>query len=556
VANLEMVNKWSKLFPKATINSVKYLIDGSETFKAIVGAIVSANTEGDYIYISGWMLDIEFPLIQGDRNTTLLKLLENVSKKSQNKVEIRVLIWDTFILDYRKMNSKNIPKLNNLETTKAFVDNYTYTSESTKKEISKLVPTLSDLIKKLSPYISSSYVREEVEDYARKKFKKDIDILEILEETFAVMNSKNVGSHHEKIIIVKNSSGLVAFCGGIDINENRFDSLHDTHLRIQGPEAHQILNKFIKRWNNHSLAQQHRLTGENDKIPIILNPTVGEDTLYTQVVGTYNSQNGQDKDRSLKESYLKIIDNAVSNIYIEDQYLVNLDVAKSLNKKIREPFFHSLIIVIQDSRETDDIFIPNKKRSEFINVLNQDLSLAQKNKIFLLMIDKDRANSSHFHSSMHAKTLIVDDEIAIIGSGNVTQRSFTHDSETSAVIFNIESTNKNNFAYKLREETWKEFCNSFSRKRVVISWDNFPRFIYENERNTFLSNYIESIDDLDTRIADFLKQISVPNTIAIAYLYKDDLPKALATASVINNPIVIQNIFELIWQNVIDPTAK
>jgi hypothetical protein len=70
---------------------------------------------------------------------------------------------------------------------------------------------------------------------------------------------------------------------------------------------------------------------------------------YARTVGTYNSPNGKDKDRSLKEAYLKIIDNAETYIYIEDQYLVNLDVAHILNKKIKEPGFQRLIFAIQDS---------------------------------------------------------------------------------------------------------------------------------------------------------------------------------------------------------------
>ena len=39
-----------------------------------------------------------------------------------------------------------------------------------------------------------------------------------------------------------------------------------------------------------------------------------------------------------------------------------------------------------------------------------------------------------FHESVHSKVIVIDDEVAIIGSGNCNRRSLTWDSETSMVI--------------------------------------------------------------------------------------------------------------------------
>jgi phosphatidylserine/phosphatidylglycerophosphate/cardiolipin synthase-like enzyme len=75
------------------------------------------------------------------------------------------------------------------------------------------------------------------------------------------------GSHHQKILIVKGSQGLIAFCGGIDIVANRVvntgggssggssggggSPLHDVHCRIVGPAAHDLLRIFLERWQDH-----------------------------------------------------------------------------------------------------------------------------------------------------------------------------------------------------------------------------------------------------------------------------------------------------------------
>ena len=170
----------------------------------------------------------------------------------------------------------------------------------------------------------------------------------ILYRLLTLINQQTIGAHHEKLVIVKGNEGLIAFCGGIDFNKNRvistvdwpeagvfksksvkrafrFPYYHDNACRLQGPAAYDVLQKFKKRWNNHPVANKERLLGSNEAKPkerVAPYP-------YTKVVGTYNSPDGRDKDRSLQEAYLKIIENAESYIYIEDQYLVNLDVARA-----------------------------------------------------------------------------------------------------------------------------------------------------------------------------------------------------------------------------------
>ncbi|MDQ3880901.1 MAG: hypothetical protein M3295_07510, partial [Chloroflexota bacterium] len=92
------------------------------------------------------------------------------------------------------------------------------------------------------------------------------------------MNAPNVGAHHEKVVIVKNSKGLVGFCGGIDFNSGRvmveingrthwFSSVHDNACRLEGPAAHELLQRFKRRWRHHPIASRTALGGENEPKP-------------------------------------------------------------------------------------------------------------------------------------------------------------------------------------------------------------------------------------------------------------------------------------------------
>jgi phosphatidylserine/phosphatidylglycerophosphate/cardiolipin synthase-like enzyme len=61
----------------------------------------------------------------------------------------------------------------------------------------------------------------------------------------------NLGSHHQKVLIVNGNKGLISFCGGLDINKDRLYSigngspLHDVHCKIIGPSAFDLLVTFI-----------------------------------------------------------------------------------------------------------------------------------------------------------------------------------------------------------------------------------------------------------------------------------------------------------------------
>lgn len=168
------------------------------------------------------------------------------------------------------------------------------------------------------------------------------------------------------------------------------------------------------------------------------------------------------------------------------------------------------------------------------------------------MINDDKAKSSQFHPGIHAKTLIVDDELAVIGSANVNQRSFTHDSETSLIIFNKKYNYwRDNFAYKFRQRIWNEFI--LKEVFPTIGWEAFARYIETNDRFYYLRTYVNNIEDLDKRISSKIKSNSVLLTYGISELFKRNLKTAVLAVSILNSPVAIKQVFDVIWENIIDP---
>ena len=541
-----MASRWAKIIPGATGNKADFLVDGTAAFKSIYDAIKTANKDGHYIYVMGWMLDAGMELIKGDPGSAFIKLLEDAAKKG---AEVRILVWDNPIPNayppesYIQMNRNYIPMLNKLPNTFAFIDDNTFATAATQKFLSQAVPHILKQVMKFQTIF------------------KELDLFFTILKYAA---TKNVGSHHDKVIIVKGEKGLISHCGGIDININRFEwyqkqrcsfhkdthsAYHDTHIRVEGPAAYDILQKFIKRWDYHPTAKSKTLKGRSETKPKEIK-TGGFH--WAKTVGTYNDPSGKDRDRSLKDAYLEILRNAQKYVYIEDQYLVSLDVAKELNKRIKDPNFVCVVIVTQDCAETTDILIPLRRRSEFYKELIKAASAAEQAKVGIFIVDMVNGKKNGWHTGVHAKTLIVDDELAIIGSANVNQRSFTNDSETSVIVFD-DPEHKTMFAKALRIAIWKEFIRVAVAPKGYENWFTFMYLVKNVPGFSILLDLTKTPqqEDLDEKIIAMIKKSGVIAPIVVGGLTGNNLQQTTAVLS----PITLRMIFDMFWENVVDPEA-
>ena len=249
---------------------------------------------------------------------------------------------------------------------------------------------------------------------------------------------------------------MIAFCGGIDINPNRIkddaqatksEILHDVHCELRGHAAWELLQRFMDRWENYkrgktpyvnpySLLPLRGLT-EPEPGPLNTDPSAA----YARVFHTYNhpSDPGK-KNRSIRDNLKTAIMNAKESVYLEDQYVISLEIATWLNLKLKEPGFKSVGILTQDDDYArGDLLFPKDMRKKFIDLLCKDLDPATiKQKVFIEILDPEGKpfNRHQVHSKMYIIDGQTDDPLAIIGSANCSSRSMTHDTETSAFIFN------------------------------------------------------------------------------------------------------------------------
>jgi phosphatidylserine/phosphatidylglycerophosphate/cardiolipin synthase-like enzyme len=401
-------------------NRVIHLIRGRSTFDAMLAALSTATAPGHFIFLLGWWLSDDFVFAGA---TTIRQLFTRASARG---VAIRAMLWQqkSFggVVGFPTQNQAEVAHINALPTGAAILDN-------------RLL---------------------------------------------------NFGAHHQKVLIVNGEQGLIAFCGGIDLNPDRirtvttgtFSSggvgspMHDVHCQIGGPASFDLFELFSQRWNDHP--DHVALDRAKGPLPPATAPApIPSGHEFVQLGRTYGNGNahfGIDSDRfgtrprgytflrgrtgeqTVKRMIIHAIGQARQFIYLEDQYLVSLEIRDALMRAL--PNLAHLTILIPDG-SISDLPQGNFRRREFIAPLRA--AGGAKVRVFHPFPPRDP------FGYVHAKTWMFDDEYAIIGSANVNRRGYTHDSEVDAGVVGAGDGLGLRFAHRLRVELWATHLNVAQR---------------------------------------------------------------------------------------------
>ncbi|WP_068156429.1 phospholipase D family protein [Rhodococcus phenolicus] len=278
----------------------------------------------------------------------------------------------------------------------------------------------------------------------------------------------SLGSHHQKFVVVRYADAHtqdVAFVGGIDLARARRDDAdhygdpmsrpfppeygetpawHDAQLQIHGPAVRDIEDVFRERWEDpaalsrlpwHALPDILRgLTRAPSELPAPAPPPAPCGTCSVQLLRTYPRRRpaypfARDGERSAARAYAKVLHRARSLVYVEDQYLWSVDVARVFAEALRrEPRLRMVAVVPKFLDDDSPITIPSALlgHSSALETIRE----AGGDRVLVLDPENDRGIPVYVHS----KVCIVDDTWAAVGSDNFNRRSWTHDSELTAAV--------------------------------------------------------------------------------------------------------------------------
>ena len=244
--------------------------------------------------------------------------------------------------------------------------------------------------------------------------------------------------NHRKIIVVDGATGFV---GGINVSDKYINSggdlfWRDTHLRLEGPAVSSLQYIFMGDWNYCS---SQTLEADIDFFPF---PEKTEPRGKKIVQIAFS---GPDSDSPLiQHSIAQTISSAKEEVLITTPYFIP-----------GESLIDALLIASWSGVKVK-ILVPEKSDSNLVNFA------ARSN--YKLLLNAGVEIYTYYKGFVHAKTLVADKQLAMVGTANMDIRSFDLNFEVNALIYNTET------AIELSHAFYEDL--KYANKIDPLAWKN------------------------------------------------------------------------------------
>lgn len=254
------------------------------------------------------------------------------------------------------------------------------------------------------------------------------------------MNYRN----HRKIIVV---DGTIGYIGGINvsdkyINKDKEDKLYwrDTHLKIVGSSVFNLQTIFLADWNFCA----------NQKIRYSSNyfPEKSETEHYGNHLVQIVSSGPDSKYPKIKYTLIQAILSAEKEICITTPYFIP---DKSFLEAINIAALSGIEVKLLVPTRSDSFIVNTTSQSNFQELLDVGVKIYSYDKGFI-----------------HAKTMVCDQKVAIIGTANFDNRSFDLNFEINAIVYDEQ------IATEISNLFEKDI--SFSTQILAEEWSKRPLF--------------------------------------------------------------------------------
>lgn len=250
--------------------------------------------------------------------------------------------------------------------------------------------------------------------------------------------------HHQKIVVADDS---VAFCGGIDMTEDRWDTSehlpddprrvkkdgtpsepwHDTTSAVSGDAARALGTLARERWE--------RARGEVLEAPAFSKGSIWPSDLEVDafdvdvaLARTVPPFDNAPLINEIEQSFLHGIRTARESIYIESQYFACDSICAALEERLREEGGPQVVVI-------------NPKYA--LSAFEDDAMHEQRDRMLAHLRAADHESRLRIYFPVttaeqpiyvHAKVFIVDTSTLHIGSANINNRSMGFDTECNVVV--------------------------------------------------------------------------------------------------------------------------
>jgi cardiolipin synthase len=220
---------------------------------------------------------------------------------------------------------------------------------------------------------------------------------------------------HRKIVVV---DGRIAFTGGINISgayassstsrpgpkTGQDEAWRDTHVEIEGPAAAQFQTLFLKIWERAG----GRLSDASAQYFPPLAPGGAE------LVATVASSGGDRRETTIYDTYTSAIGHTSRRLWMTQAYFAP---DPALRKALIAAARRGVDVRVIVPSFSDSALIFHASRADYDELLAGGVRIYEQR-----------------YAMLHAKTMVIDSALSMVGSANFDIRSFLHNNEVNAVI--------------------------------------------------------------------------------------------------------------------------
>ena len=285
------------------------------------------------------------------------------------------------------------------------------------------------LMKKASEGVEVRFIYDKVANWlVPKKFynemkKSGVKITSLMDAKFVKLGEKLNYRNHRKVIVI---DGTTAYIGGMNISNNYFinPSWRDTHLRVQGQGALGLQACFLTDWYSSG---EPFLDNEN-YFPEAKSYT--HNLMQIATGGPYNLYH------NLLQATINIIIGAKKYIYMQTPYFLPNE---SVFQALQMAALSGIDVRLMVSSKSDSSYVDPASRSYYADLLEAGMKIYEMQGKFI-----------------HAKTLVTDNMLSVIGSANLDFRSFETNFEINCYLYDPDIAKRNKEIFLQDMENCKE----------------------------------------------------------------------------------------------------
>ena len=296
-------------------------------------------------------------------------------------------------------------------------------------------------------------VRVIYDAYASKGIVKNIvrelktagaEVHAIIKIKFEKLTQRMNHRDHRKIIIIDGKTGYI---GGINISDRYDNSIdtglywRDTSMRIDGPSVMNLQRHFIVNWN--FIGETKKLNFNTELFPGFSGGNAYLKKELCQIV----AGGPVDNISNIMLTYFKIFTSVTDKLYIANPYFVP---TSSILDALKQAAISGVDVRLLIPETSDSVIVGATTKFYFKELLEVGVKIYLYKKGFL-----------------HAKTLIADSFLSVVGTANMDIRSFDLNFEIMALIYG------ENFAAQLEQDFLDDLKESVALN--YKDWINQPK---------------------------------------------------------------------------------